>query len=1132
MGCVSEIDIADLAYDVSGKSENNDVLKKPETQCPRVMGKIDNIEIECLIDTGSNATCMSERLYRNLNEKLKLATLPVTNLSISGAVGGKVIRIKKQVSTELVLGNLAIESIFLVVPNLCYNIIIGSDWLILNHAIIDYSKKQFFVKDEIICEPCVSFSMRLPTSYENIKVMLLTSIKVGQESYPATEEGSDSSRMQNCLEAGDNARFSSCSPFDFEKQLRVNLDKVKTINDKQKSQLIDLALEFKDIFSNRPGRLHGYECRFKLTKPNPMIRKSYPIPLAYRSAVDAEINRLLENGIIEHASSPYCNPVRVVRKHDGSVRLCLDARELNKYLENDNEAPQLIEDLLQAHSGVEFYTASDFTEGYHQLALHPDSRKYTAFSINGHVLQYCVVPFGVKISGSEFIRALTLLFGNDLRFKDFLLLYVDDAVIKSKSFDEHLSHLRLFWEKIRVSGLTLKITKTLFCRKEIPFLGFILSTNGIRPDPDRVQAIRELPPPRSLKELQRFIGICTYYRRFYDKFSSMLNPFRQLLSKNNRFVWQEVHNTAFERIKNAFAQEVLLSHYRMDKPFWLQTDASRQGVSAVLFQKDDDGKEMIIALVSRCLTSYEQNYSSTEIELLAIIFAVMKLRHFLLGRTFNIITDHQALVFLLKTQYYTSRLLRWFLVLQNYSYNIIHCSGRDNLLADYFSRVSTNNVDGQDSSKLINNNVIREPPVVLVAAIRAIDTWIPELKNIALLQQADVSIQNTERVIRDGKLDIFRIHEGVVFYKGQNEVKWRIVVPAALQLKLINVVHEKYGHPGIFKTLCALNEHFWWKAMRKHVKMYVRCCDVCQRVKPANKNTAGPFLPVSANRPNELIAIDFYGPLPRTIRGSEYILVVLDVFSRLVRLYPLKRATTAASIRCLQQYFAEYGTPARVLSDHGTQFVSEKWGRFLRECGSKAVYSSVRHPQSNPGERIMRQLGCFFRTYCFDKHTAWGRYIADIEQWINLSTHCITGYTPYQLHYGESPQSKIKALIPFPPESVEPHEIIIELARERSKEANEKRKLRQKVCPSRPFKIGDRVLLKVPKQSSALNKKIAKFFHVFYGPYQVARVFNDNAYELVSVDHPEEVIGHYNRVDLKEYHSSPSCDNNISLTAW
>ena len=343
---------------------------------------------------------------------------------------------------------------------------------------------------------------------------------------------------------------------------------------------------------------------------------------------------------------------------------------------------------------------------------------------------------------------------------------------------------------------------------------------------------------------------------------------------------------------------------------------------------------LIIAIVSRCLTGYEKNYTATEIELLADVYSTIKLRMYLLGKTFCIILDHESLQFLMKVSYYTSRLLRWSLILQSYPYEIKHCKGKDNVLADYFSRMKTDEIYDFP----VNHNIICNVPIRIIASIKAADLWIPELKHISRLQKEDQNLNKIMKSNEIAKKSNFTMKDNVLFYKATREKKWRIVVPTSLQNKLIVEAHEQFGHIGVFKTFSVLNDYFWWKNIRKMVKAAVGQCDLCQRVKYTNRYTHGPFLQESASTPNELIAVDYFGPLPRSTGGVEYIFVVLDVFSRLVTLYPIKKVRTAPSINRMRQYFTEISKVKRVLCDSGTQFESEKWHKFLKDEGVEVIH--------------------------------------------------------------------------------------------------------------------------------------------------------------------------------------------------
>jgi len=371
-----------------------------------------------------------------------------------------------------------------------------------------------------------------------------------------------------------------------------------------------------------------------------------------------------------------------MNKKDGNIRLCLDARFLNEYIVADNESPPIIEELLQKFAGVKYFTATDLSCGYWQIRLEQSSRKYTAFLVNNALYQFCRVPFGIKTASSAFITAIRAALGTFLN--TFLTIYVDDLLITSETSKEHLNHMELLFDRLREHNLRLKLNKSLFCRSEVPYLGVILSQEGIRPDPKKIKVIYNFPEPKSKTQLQQFIGICNYYRRFSMSRARFIYPFRNLLSSKSNWSWNDNHREAFIRLKENFIECVYLKHYLINKKFYVQVDD--MGICGILFQIDDGGEKRIVSLVSRTLTHCELHYTTTEKELLAVVYAVMKFRTYLYGVHFYVITDHKSLTFFLSISYYSSRLVRWSLLLQQYTLSVIHCPGKENIVADFFSR--------------------------------------------------------------------------------------------------------------------------------------------------------------------------------------------------------------------------------------------------------------------------------------------------------------------------------------------------------------------------------------------------------------------------------------------------------------
>ena len=303
-------------------------------------------------------------------------------------------------------------------------------------------------------------------------------------------------------------------------------------------------------------------------------------------------------------------------------------------------------------------------------------------------------------------------------------------------------------------------------------------------------------------------------------------------------------------------------------------------------------------------------------------------------------------------------------------------------------------------------------------------------------------------------------------------------------------------------------------------KKFVVTCDLCQRVKAVNYKAEGEYQLVESSEPGDLITVDFYGCLPRSVGGVEYIFVVLDAYSKYVKLYAIKKETTRTALRVLfDKYIPEMGKPRRLLTDNGTQFKSPVWGQALRKGGIRPVHCAIRHPQSNPTERVMRELGRLFRTLFSDAHTRWAKHLPEIECFMNITTHSSTGFSPHELHFGVKPYDQIRELVPFPSLTEYTHDAKIRLAKEKLLDNFERRKRSQKNPSAIDFVIGDLVLLRVPKQSDKCNKVTEKFFHLFFGPYKIAKRYGQNVFELRHRDDSERIIGTYNRCSLRKYHS-------------
>lgn len=975
---------------------------------------------------------------------------------------------------------------------------------------------------EIVTEESVNFEERVQTDFSELVVDLSKVNNIIQtQELSSNEVNSRSEEITGTENQGEDHNFFKELP-----SVAANLT---ALDDAQAQLMLALLIKYKTLFSNKPGCADVYEHKIRLTKQNPHIRKSYPVPIALKEDVDKEIEYMLDLGIIERSISPYCNPLRIVKKKKKQIRVCLDARFLNDVVEGDNESPPNIPDLLQKHYGVKYMSTIDLTHGYWQISLSPESRPLTAFLHGSSLYQFCRVPFGLKTAGSAFIRALNLALGNE--YSSFLTCYVDDLLITSPDFETHLLHLELVFKRLLEHNFTLRLEKSKFCRESVIFLGFLLTPQGITPDPEKLAIIRNFQEPENQLDLQRILGICNFYRQFSIQHSQYLDPFRELLKKDAVWNWTEDHSKAYKLLKENFMKSVTLSHIIPNCPFKIQTDASNKGICGILYQTDDKGDNYLISIVSRCLTAPEMNYTTTEKELLAIMYAVQKFRMFIAETQFKIITDHKSLTFLKNSTFHNGRLIRWCLLLNEYSFNVEYCRGTDNKVADFFSR----NPEGKFE-------IASEQKPLIISKIESFikvsdDTNYSQIGNLILslvmdkdlkdqfkklveLQQNDeIIMKQKEQLVNndDGNL-YFQIYNDILFHQDQTTKLWQIVVPICLKESLVKFVHSKLGHPGQYKTLQYLKTNYYWKGMARDVKKFVTNCDLCQRVKYLSINMEGEYDMVKADEPGELVTVDFYGPLPKSVGGVQHIFVMIDAFSKYVSLYPMKKATTRVSLKkILDCYIPKLGKPKKILSDHGTQFTAHAWKNTLEKEDIKVCYSSIRHPQSNPTERVMRELGRFFRTFCSDQHTKWAKFIPEIENLLNITTHFSTGYTPHELHFGEMPMDQIRKMIKYPDAVLIDHQTKILLARENLKRNFEKRKNNQKIKRVVELKVNDLVLLKVPIPSNAQDKVTHKFFHIYQGPYQIIKIIGRNAFVLSDPQNLENIKGTYNRTNLRKY---------------
>ncbi|XP_025073445.1 uncharacterized protein LOC112552444 [Pogonomyrmex barbatus] len=437
-------------------------------------------------------------------------------------------------------------------------------------------------------------------------------------------------------------------------------------------------------FDHVRGPTELIEHRVKLVDPAPIKQRYRPRNPAMQAIIDAEVDQMLQDGIIEPSTSAWSSPIVVVRKKDGKNRFCIDFPQVNSVTERDAYPLPQISATLDKLRGARYLSTIDLKNGYWQVPLAASSRPITAFTVPGQgLMHFRVMPFGLHSAPATFQRLLDRVIGPELEPHAFA--YLDDIIVASRTFAEYLQHLREVFRRLRAARLRINRDKCRFCVPELRYLGHIVNRDGIKTDPEKTTAIADWPTPQTVKHIRQFLGVASWYRRFIKNFATVAAPLTTLTRKNTRWKWGEEEQGAFDALKNNLTTAPVLACPDFERPFTLQTDASTIGLGVVLTQYFPEG-ERVIAYASRTLNGAEKNYSATELECLAVVWGIRKMRGYLEGYRFTVITDHQALKWLQQLESPSGRLGRWMFELQQYAFEIRYRKGALNRVADALSR--------------------------------------------------------------------------------------------------------------------------------------------------------------------------------------------------------------------------------------------------------------------------------------------------------------------------------------------------------------------------------------------------------------------------------------------------------------
>lgn len=1048
---------------------------------PRIKGNFDHKEEIFWLDSGSEICLISPKLYQNLKiNNLILAETQANGLTLKGAFkANKGVKAAVQILVNFKLDEFDFTGIFLVAElreNL--DVVLGDNFFRKQKVLIDYEHKQIIITAGTKDPKMIAFLPDL-----------------------------DRQNEEYCVDFVDIKNIYNEEKLKIYDEINSVVKEVveKThLNSENEKKFRDILLKHHKVFKHKPGLTNQYKHKIEMINDKPWYKKSFPIPKKLKKEANLLINQMLEWKIIEPANTAYISPLICIAKKDGTVRFAMDLRDLNKQIFMDYLKPVNIDEAVQQQMHAKQRSNIDLTMAYWQIPLEQSSRKYTGFIFENHTYQFRVLPFGIATAVASFTRAMEIILGQ--KVLKFTTNYVDDFLIASEDFISHLKHLDQLFNKFEEAGLTVHLKKSKFFQSEIKFLGHIINNNGIKPCEEKLHQIADFPAPKTGKQLKSFLGVCSWIRKYIPHLSHFASPLQEL-SKQNNFVWTHKHQSAFDNLKWACGQQKILSHPNDELQYVLQTDSSYLGLAAVLFQFNEKGEKNIIQFASRSLKGPEIRYGITDLEALSIIFAVKKFNFYLFGAPFLILTDHKALTFLKECRPSSNRLMRFVLFLQQYDFKIKHIAGKDNILADFLSRNPS-----KTSEKSIIKHEGQNQQFVSVLKINLETDFQNKIKNMSKLQNLDENIVKLKISQLTNKKQYLALCEDVLFKK-INE-KWLIIIPHEMIIKFLEFYHDNHGHFGVYKTYKLLAETFTARNLKKTVKAYINSCKTCQKTKYSCNKKIYDFRPVVTEHAGDLVSVDVFGPLPTSRGGVKYVLVMLDTFTKLTRLFTMKKATTKVILAKYLIYFESSGKPQRILSDLGTQFSSPIYKKQLNDWKIICSYSSVRHPVANPVERTMKELGRLCRAYCANSHKSWATWIVTFEKWLNNVEHLITKQTPENLHFGNN-MSEVRASFHLPqPDSVK---IIESEANENIKKAIQKRMQKYKKHQQlvQTFQINDLVWLKNNQISSAENQQIKKFFPLYVGPFRIKKVIHSDTFLLEHL-HTKKERGIFNLEHIKK----------------
>lgn len=982
---------------------------------PTVGIKFGNVDVQAMVDTGSDVSLIRHDFCENL--ELSFRRKIKNSQQVVRGYGGQHSLVNGELGCEVVIGNKKTLAKFLVVPKAAIDspVLIGIDTL-----------------------------EQLSYKITNGHVEIMEDVETNNEKKSGEEQSNE----------------------DYRWVLRIVCDD---------QQELDAPPGYRRVLSEivnnyEPSTTSNVESEMKIRVNSQDVVRTVPRRLAplEKEVVKKQVREWLKDGIIQQSQSPYASAVVVVPKKDGSRRVCVDYREINKMIVRDSYPMPNIEEQIDQLADARVYSVLDLKNSYFHVKVEEASRQYTSFVTTDGQYEFLRAPFGLCISGNAFGRFISAAL-QELIMDGTVMAFVDDVIVPSKDEESGLLSLRRVLEVAQRAGLRFNWKKCVFLRRRVEYLGYTIYNGQIEPSPQKIEKVKHFPLPKTAKQLQRFIGLASYFRKFIEGFASMARPLTTMLKKESNFEFDNGAIAAFKLIKESLVKYPVLHIFNEKLETELHTDASKAAIAGILLQRaEEDGKLHPCYYYSRLTDKAEKNYHSFELETLAVVEAMKKFRCYLLGKKFKLVTDCLAFKQSLNKKIPNARISRWFVTLSEFDFIVEHRAGDKMRHVDALSRAT----------------------IMVISAVAS--------NRILEAQKNDETACEIVRKIEKGEsVDDFVMKNGILYRGIEGE---QLYVPQQMQEELIRNAHAR-GHFGVRKTKERLTGEYYIANLDDKIKKCIENCVTCIVSEKKKGKLEGQLRPIpKGDVPLDTFHVDHLGPMPSTRKSYNYILTVVDAFTKFIWLFPTKTTNAEEVVNKLTLLADTFGDPRRIICDRGAAFTSGHFEKYCLERGIELHKIVTGVPRGNGQvERIHRIIIPVLTKLAAGKPEEWFKYVNKVQLNVNNSWQRAIRMTPLELLIGTKMKCKddleLAQIVQEEMQQrfVEERNTLRERARgniQKMQEENRKEyNLRRR--PETEYAAGS--IVAIPVTQFVVGGKVKPRYN---GPYEVVKKLPNNRYEV------------------------------------